>query len=88
MIHERQLVSATMWDLRASFENELRLLGLAQRAVDAWRANPTTEQRTEALKIVHDQLEQLGAENSEVTRLLQKLQSTVDEMVKHPPRPD
>ena len=69
-----------MWDLRASFENELRVLGLAQRAVDAWRANPTTDQRTEAITIVREQLALLTAEHGEVTRLLVKLQSTVEEM--------
>ena len=69
-----------MWDLRASFENELRILGLAQRAVDAWRANPSPEQRSEAVTIVREQLELLGAENGEVTRLLVKLQSIMEEM--------
>ena len=82
MIHERQLFSATMWDLRASFENALRVLGLAQRAVDAWRANPTAEQRHEALTIVRDQLHQLGTDNGEVTRLLVKLQSATEEMLR------
>ena len=85
MVHERQLVSATMWDMRASFENELRVLGLAQRAVDAWRANPTAQQRAEALAIVGDQLEQLANENGEVTRLLVKLQQQVDTMARNPP---
>ncbi len=80
MIHERQLISASLWDLRAQFEEELRALGVAQRAVDAWRATPTAEQRVEALAILQKQLERLTKTNDVATQLLAELTRRLHEM--------
>jgi hypothetical protein len=80
MIHERQLVSASLWDLRAHYEEELRSLGVAQRAVDAWRATPTDDQRREALAILQRQLERLTETNAVATNLVTELTRFVNEM--------
>jgi len=82
MIHERQLFSALLWDLRAQFEEELRALGVAQRAVDAWRATPTAEQRGEALAVLQKQIERLTQTNGVATDLLTELTRLLDEMKK------
>jgi hypothetical protein len=80
MIHERQLVSASLWDLRAHYEEELRSLGVAQRAVDAWRATPTDDQRREALAILQRQLERLAETNALATNLVTELTRFVNEI--------
>jgi hypothetical protein len=80
MIHERQLVSASLWDLRAHYEEELRSLGVAQRAVDAWRATPTDDQRREALAILQRQLERLTETNAVATNLVTELTRFVNEI--------
>jgi hypothetical protein len=80
MIHERQLVSASLWDLRAHYEEELRSLGLAQRAVDAWRATPTDDQRREAIAVLQRQLERLTETNAVATNLVAELTRFVNEM--------
>jgi hypothetical protein len=80
MIHERQLVSASLWDLRAHYEEELRSLGVAQRAVDAWRATPTDDQRREALAILQRQLERLAETNAIATNLVTELTRFVNEI--------
>jgi hypothetical protein len=80
MIHERQLISASLWDLRAHYEEELRGLGVAQRAVDAWRATPTDEQRRDAVAVLQRQLEHLTETNTVATHLLAELTRLVDEM--------
>jgi hypothetical protein len=80
MIHERQLVSASLWDLRAHYEEELRSLGVAQRAVDAWRATPTDDQRQEALAVLRRQLERLAETNAVATSLVAELTRFVNEI--------
>jgi hypothetical protein len=80
MIHERQLVSASLWDLRAHYEEELRSLGVAQRAVDAWRATPTDDQRREAIAVLQRQLERLTETNAVATNLVAELTRFVNEM--------
>jgi hypothetical protein len=80
MIHERQLVSASLWDLRAHYEEELRSLGMAQRAVDAWRATPTDDQRREAIAVLQRQLERLTETNAVATNLVAELTRFVNEM--------
>ena len=80
MIHERQLISASLWDLRGQVEDELRALGVAQRAVDAWRATPTAEQRVEALAILQKQLERLTRTNEVATQLLADLTQQLNAM--------
>jgi hypothetical protein len=86
MIHERQLVSAALWDLRAHYEEELRTLGVAQRVVDAWRATPTTEQRSEALGVLQTQVQRLTQTNEEATTLLAELAHMIGDMAVAPPR--
>ena len=80
MIHERQLVSASLWDLRAHYEEELRSLGVAQRAVDAWRATPTDDQRREAIAVLQRQLERLAETNAVATNLVAELTRFVNEI--------
>lgn len=82
MIHERQVISASLWDLRAHHEKELRTLGVAQRAVDAWRATPTEEQRSESLDILQTQLEHFARSNAVATELLTELARRVSELKK------
>jgi hypothetical protein len=80
MIHERQLVSVSLWDLRAHYEEKLRMLGVAQRVVDAWRATPTDDQRREALASLDRQIERLTEANGIATQLLADLTRTLNEM--------
>jgi HAMP domain-containing protein len=85
MIHERQLVSATLWDLRAHYEEKLRALGVAQRAVDAWRATPTPEQRAAALGVLQTQVQRLTQANEEATTLLAELTRIITQFAAGPP---
>jgi hypothetical protein len=86
MIHERQLVSATLWDLRAHYEETLRALGVAQRAVDAWRATPTPEQRGAALGVLQTQVRRLTQTNDEATGLLAELTRIITQLAAAPPK--
>lgn len=87
MIHERQRVSTALWDLRAHYEEKLRGLSVAQRAVDAWRATPTPEQRGAALGVLQTQVQRLTQTNEEATGLLAELTRIITQLAAEPPKP-
>jgi hypothetical protein len=86
MIHERQRVSTALWDLRAHYEEKLRALGVAQRAVDAWRATPTPEQRGAALGVLQTQVRRLMQTNEEATGLLAELTRIITQLAAGSPK--
>ena len=74
----RDLLRASLWDLRAQVENELRTLTAAQKCVDEWRAASSTGESARALNEVRKHVATLVKSNSEVALVLQEISFAIE----------
>ena len=74
----RDIIRASLWDLRAQYENELRTLTAAQKCVDEWRSTSSNAEAARALAEVRKHVVSLIKSNSEIAFVLKEISSAID----------
>jgi hypothetical protein len=77
-MHRKETLIATLWDLRSEYEEGLRALTGAQRALQSWEPGESVHEDRRALKRMHDCFATLSRDNHSVSVTLKGAMASLE----------